>query len=301
MTLQQIEYFMSCATLLNFRKSAQLHYISPSTLTRHIFALEQELGTALFQRNTHQVYLTEAGWHFFHCSYRMLTEYQRFYEETNLDGLNLQRQGNPFLIGSYAFDGMYGKLVDRILALPDFFLDRPIKIDFIDAGTMIRSVMQGDIQIGIDSEVHVRKYGQLFSTKRLHQVPFQVAVGPEHPLSRKRLIYPQELYPFFADNSCLPLGGRTYPQEIQFPICSVDTLRKLGEFNIEALPSIFPVLGKDTIGPRVIAILPKTLIAGNTNELHRVEIADHPCSTNYVLFWLKENQNPDIQKFIQCI
>lgn len=301
MTLQQIEYFLSCATLLNFRKSAQLHYISPSTLTRHIFALEQELGSSLFQRDTHQVHLTDAGWHFFHCAYRMLTEYQRFYEQTNMAGLKLQRQGNPFLIGSYAFDGMYGELVDRILALPDYFLDRPIKIDFIDAGNMIPSVIKGDIQIGIDSEVHVRKYGSLFATKSLQAVPFQAAVGPEHPLTRKRLIYPEELYCYFTDSATLPLGGSTYPQKISFPICSVDTLRKMGEFNIETLPDLFPVLSNDAIGTKVVAILPKTLTASRTGELHRVEIVGKSCWTNYVLFWLAENANPDIQRFIDWI
>lgn len=301
MTLQQIEYFLSCASLLNFRKSAQLHYISPSTLTRHIFALEQELGTALFQRDTHQVRLTDAGWHFFHCAYRMLTEYQRFYEQTNLAGLNLQRRGNPFLIGSYAFDGMYGELVDRILALPDYFLDRPIKIDFLDAGTMIHSVKSGDVQIGIDSEAHVRKYGDLFASKSLQTVPFQAAVGPEHPLSRRRLIYPEELLSYFPDSAALPMGGATYPQRISFPIRSMDTLRKIGEFNTESLPELFSVLSNDAIGSKVVAILPKTLTASRTGELHRVEIVGNPCSTNYVLFWLADNPNPDIRRFLDCI
>lgn len=57
MTLKQMEYFLSCATLLNFRKAAQLHYLSPPTLTRHISALEKELNVPLFVRDSHKVKL----------------------------------------------------------------------------------------------------------------------------------------------------------------------------------------------------------------------------------------------------
>lgn len=55
MTLKQLEYFLACAVLQNFRKAAQLHYISPPTLTRQISALEDELGSRLFVRNSHSV------------------------------------------------------------------------------------------------------------------------------------------------------------------------------------------------------------------------------------------------------
>lgn len=301
MTLKQLEYFLSCATLLNFRKAAQLHYISPPTLTRQISALEEELGTPLFIRNSHGMQLTHIGWVFFHSAYRMLTEYQHFYDQTNMSGIHLQRQGNPFLIGSYAFDGMYGELVDRILALPDFFLDRPIKIDFIDAGCMIRAVMNGDIEIGIDSEVHVRKHGDLFRTKLLQTIPFDVVVGPANPLAQRKTITHEELFTCFTDTTVFPMEGRTYPAQIQFPIDSPDTLRKIGEFNIESLPELFSVFNPEDIGSRVIGILPQTLCAARINELHRIEIEGNPCTTNYCLFWRKDNANPDIAKFIRSI
>lgn len=301
MTLQQLEYFLSCATLLNFRKVAQLHYISPSTLTRHISALEVELGTPLLKRDTHNVYLTEVGQTFFHTAYEMLTVYQRFYDIANMSGMNLERQGNPFLIGSYAFDGMYGTLVDLILEMPDYFLDRPIHIDFISAGNMIPSVQRGDIQIGIDSEAHIKKHGDQFETKLLQTVPFHVAVGPNHPLSRRKVIYLEELFPYFSHKNAHPLDGKAFGTKLSFPIDSPEALRKLGEFTIEALPSLFPVLDRKNIGKDTIVILPRMLTAGNTNQLHRVEIAGNPCTTNYMLFWRKDNKNPDIKKFVESI
>ena len=298
MTLKQLEYFLSCATLLNFRKAAQLHYISPPTLTRHISALEEELGISLFERDSHKVKMTDAGSEFFQTAYGMLVVYQNFYDKTNLAGMRLQRQGDPFLIGSYAFDGMYGTLVDQILALPDYFLNRPIHIDFIDAGKMITSVRNGDVQIGIDSEAHIKKYGDIFEMKLLRRVPFHVAVGPEHPLSRKKFLYLEELLPYFRSNDVHPMKGKPFLSKLTFPIDSAEALRKIGEFTIEALPELFPILDKDHIEKDTIAILPSMLTAGNTFQLHRVEIVGTPCSTNYMLFWRKDNRNPDISKFM---
>lgn len=301
MTLQQLEYFLSCATLLNFRKAAQLHYISPSTLTRHISALEEELGTPLMQRDTHHVYLTEVGQAFFHSAYEMLTVYQRFYDTVNMAGIKLERQGNPFLIGSYAFDGMYGTLVDLILAQPDYFLDRPIHIDFIDSGNMIPSVQRGDIQIGIDSEAHIKKHGDQFAMKLLQAVPFHAAVGPRHPLSQRRSISLEELLPYFDCQGAHPMDGKAFGAKFPFPIDSAEALRILGELTIEALPALFPILDREHMGDNAIAILPRKLTAGNTGQLHRIDIAGNPCGTNYMLFWRKDNKNPDIGRFIDVI
>ncbi len=61
MTINQLQYFMSLATRLNFRAVAERYFITQPTLSRQIAALEDELGVKLFERNKHGVELTEAG------------------------------------------------------------------------------------------------------------------------------------------------------------------------------------------------------------------------------------------------
>ena len=298
MTLKQLEYFLSCATLLNFRKAAQLHYLSPPTLTRHISNLEEELGVQLFHRDSHKVKLTAVGSNFFTSAYQMLVVYHKFYEQANLSGQHLQRRGNPFLIGSYAFDGTYGSLVDLILEQPDYFMNRPIHIDFIDAGGMVDAVHNGEVQIGIDSEQHIRQSGYSFETRLLSRVPFHVAVAPEHLLAGTNTISPEDLLKHFRNPGIHPRIFKSIPN---FPVDSVQALAHLGELTIDAIPNLLQLLQEGSLPADSMLILPRYLTADRIGLLPRIEIEGAPCSTNYVLFWRKDNTNPDILKFINSI
>lgn len=53
--------FLVLSKLLNYSKAAVALYISQSVLTKHIQALEKEMGIPLLLRTTHGVTLTEAG------------------------------------------------------------------------------------------------------------------------------------------------------------------------------------------------------------------------------------------------
>ncbi|GEQ85000.1 LysR family transcriptional regulator [Patiriisocius marinistellae] len=61
MTTQQIKYFLVLAEELHFWNTAEKVFISQSSLTRQIQALEDELGFSLFERNKRNVKLTNAG------------------------------------------------------------------------------------------------------------------------------------------------------------------------------------------------------------------------------------------------
>ena len=63
MELRQLKYFLKTAETLNFSDAARQLYITQSTLSQQIRQLEDELGVALFQRDSHNVFLTEAGAH----------------------------------------------------------------------------------------------------------------------------------------------------------------------------------------------------------------------------------------------
>lgn len=61
MKIEVLEEFVTLANTLNFGAAAQKSFISQSTLSKHISALEQELGCQLFERTNRQVMLTPVG------------------------------------------------------------------------------------------------------------------------------------------------------------------------------------------------------------------------------------------------
>ncbi len=60
-TIKQLQCFLAVANELNFRKAAERLRMTQPPLTRQIKCLEEVLGQELFNRNTHDVSLTEAG------------------------------------------------------------------------------------------------------------------------------------------------------------------------------------------------------------------------------------------------
>lgn len=61
MTFNQINYFLEVADQLNFTKAAASLFVTQSTLSRSIAALESEIGATLLRRDFHTVSLTSAG------------------------------------------------------------------------------------------------------------------------------------------------------------------------------------------------------------------------------------------------
>ena len=66
MTIQDINCFLNLAETLNYTKTADELFISQPAVTRHINALETELGFKLFNRSVkRKIALTEAGKSYF--------------------------------------------------------------------------------------------------------------------------------------------------------------------------------------------------------------------------------------------
>jgi LysR family transcriptional regulator, transcription activator of glutamate synthase operon len=61
MEIRQVQYFLSIVDTGSFSAAADEHYVSQSSLSKMIMALEKELAVTLFDRSKRKVSLTEAG------------------------------------------------------------------------------------------------------------------------------------------------------------------------------------------------------------------------------------------------
>ena len=90
MDIRQIQYFLSIVETGSFSAAADEHFISQSSLSKIIIALEKELQVSLFDRSKRKVFLTEAGNAFlkharkFDAAYKdMLVELDGYKSETD--------------------------------------------------------------------------------------------------------------------------------------------------------------------------------------------------------------------------
>ena len=76
MDIRQIQYFLSVVEMGSFSAAAEELYISQSSLSKVIIALEKELGVSLFDRSKRKVTLTEGGQAFLGHARKLKTDHQ---------------------------------------------------------------------------------------------------------------------------------------------------------------------------------------------------------------------------------
>jgi LysR family transcriptional activator of glutamate synthase operon len=128
MTFNQIMLFLAIVEQKKFSRAAENMFISQSSLSKQIKAIENELGSTLFFRDNHQIELTEAGKTFLPFAIKFLKDYSDM--TYNLSFFNNNHKSIfTFRIGTIPVLG-YLDLVNQLVNLE---LNNPnINIDFIE-------------------------------------------------------------------------------------------------------------------------------------------------------------------------
>ena len=90
MELKSLRMFVDLAKSLHFGKTAELHHVSPSTLSRIIQRLELEVGNSLLHRDNRTVVLSEAGKQFYQFAHQQLEQWQLLQLSLNQKQAELQ-------------------------------------------------------------------------------------------------------------------------------------------------------------------------------------------------------------------
>jgi len=141
MRSDQLEFFMSCAACLNFSLAAKYHFVSVSTLSRGIDALEDEMGFKLFKRGYHGHELTEVGKALFDGCIETFLNYEYFLREWS----DIAQEA--LTIGCKPYDGSFERLVTAYSKASTEYLSLKPKVVFIPEARLSQCLNDGIINI----------------------------------------------------------------------------------------------------------------------------------------------------------
>ncbi|CAM2163951.1 LysR family transcriptional regulator [Paraburkholderia sacchari] len=184
MDLRHLRYFLAVAEEGHFGRAAQrLHIVQPA-LSVQIRALEEELGTALFQRSTRKVMLTDAG--------RLLVvEARRTLEQAEHAKTLIQRaargETGVVRIGFVGNAVATGRLSDDLIAFHEAWPDVALELHEMAPAAQQDAVLAGRLDIGY-CPVFGAAFDAKLAVRKLGSWAWDVVMSDRHPLAKRRTV-----------------------------------------------------------------------------------------------------------------
>jgi DNA-binding transcriptional LysR family regulator len=139
-----MRYFLAVGEELNFRKAADRMHVAQPSLSVQIQQMEDEIGTPLLERNTHQVALTAAGSEFLESCRRLLREV----EDSKQKALRIARgEWGRLSIGFVPSLG-YRLLPKTLRAFRTKFPNVDLRLREMDTSNQIRAIEDHRLDLG---------------------------------------------------------------------------------------------------------------------------------------------------------
>lgn len=171
MDFSELKHFLHLSNSLHFGKTSRACFISPSTLSRSIQRLEDELGYKLFERDNRKVTLTPAGKKFQKYVRETLSKYERVIDSMSDTQKEISGTLKVFcsVTASYTFMRV---LVNRFR---DRYPDVHIKLSTGAAADAIKATLSNDVDISMSAKPEKFPSGLLFKTVSHNQLVFIVS------------------------------------------------------------------------------------------------------------------------------
>ena len=244
METKALEIFIDVVRMESFAAVARKHDMDPSSVSRIVASLEQEIDVRLFQRTTRKLSLTEAGERYLLRVEPLVEELERARDEANT--ISSTPSGSLRMTTSVAFGQVC--IVPLLEAFhteyPELALELLMTDDNVD---LVRQRVDLAIRLGPSRDK------DLIGT-RLMDVCYRVVASPEYLSRRPKPEYPEEL----SGHSCVLLALPEYRTRWLFR----DASQRVQEVLVQGKLVISPALAvreaaRQSHGP---ALLPNWMI-----------------------------------------
>jgi LysR family transcriptional regulator, positive regulator for ilvC len=206
----KLKLFSALATQLHFGRAASACHVSPSTLSRNIKQLEDELGIILFERDNRSVTLTQKGKGFFVFAKEVLQQWKNYQESLASEADQLQGQLSIYCSVTASYSFLYEILTRFRQTHPGI----AIRLHTGDAAQSISRIQASHEDIAIAAKPEKLPAGVSFKSITNSPLIFIVTAAPHSwqttDWSQIPVIIPEEglarerLDNWFADNKITP-------------------------------------------------------------------------------------------------
>lgn len=181
MNLNQLRYFVSVAELGGFTKAANQHYISQTAITQQMHALEEHIGTPLFDRNSRPVTLTPAGKVFLKEAREILGKMDNALVRTREASTGLEGELRIGYTKGYEHSDLPRHLRSFHQAYPNVL----ISCYRCDTDMLAAGLLKGDYDVIFTWDSTNLRQEEMITLRVAEHVPLRVALYASHPLARR--------------------------------------------------------------------------------------------------------------------
>lgn len=285
MDINRLNEFLVLATHLNYSKAANQLYLTQPALSRHINDLEATLGSQLFIRDTHAVYLTPIG--------------QMFYKEAKIivnhynQALEMIREASRQKSGKLSI-GSLGAAVQPFLSqfVCTFTANHPdIQLNFScdDVNVLIKQLEDDEIDLAFVTHVNSSSFSD-FQSQLISKERLMIALPPSHPLAIQDSVSLKDLsdVPLISFNKHVsPLTCDFHKQLFKKANSTFNVVKDA--VNIETAVFYVSMNEGAFILPEHLSHMAKNCVV--------LPISDKSCYIELNLVWKKNNTNPALPLF----
>ncbi|TPE97521.1 LysR family transcriptional regulator [Burkholderia pseudomallei] len=287
--LRRLRYFIVVAEELHFGKAAQRLHLAQPPLTRHISALEGELGLRLFDRSTRSVKLTAEGELFLPHARDVLDAVHR--AEIASQRAALGKEGKVALgyTSSVPLCDAFGTLIRNFArSFPD------IELSLVEASSAQqgRSIKEGLLDIGIGWKNSFEDY-EGCRVKTIAAEPLVVAVSQERALASEASLAVEQL----ADETFVlfPPGYGSTLDRKAFDLCATAGFRPRRGPSASQMTTMVALVAAG----RGVAIVPEAVSTLRKPGVAYVPLTDESALIELVLMWREAGLSLAARSFVE--
>lgn len=287
--LRRLRYFIVVAEELHFGKAAQRLHLAQPPLTRHISALEGELGLRLFDRSTRSVKLTAEGELFLPHARDVLDAVHR--AEIASQRAALGKEGKVALgyTSSVPLCDAFGTLIRNFArSFPD------IELSLVEASSAQqgRSIKEGLLDIGIGWKDSFEDY-EGCRVKTIAAEPLVVAVSQERALASEASLAVEQL----ADETFVlfPPGYGSTLDRKAFDLCATAGFTPRRGPSASQMTTMIALVAAG----RGVAIVPEAVSTLRKPGVAYVPLTDESALIELVLMWREAGLSLAARSFVE--